>query len=126
MAERTLRGLPASPGLAIGCARVLGGTTVARETVPEERRPAELERAHAALRAAAAELEAIAERVGGDEAEIIRAGVLMAGDPVLVGDGERAGLEGLPAAAPLAAAPAPHPAPRAPPRVRTPAAPGRG
>jgi phosphoenolpyruvate-protein kinase (PTS system EI component) len=104
MAERTLQGLPASPGLAIGCARVLGGAAVAREAVPDERRPAEVARAHAALRAAAAELEALAERVGGDEAEIIRAGVLMAEDPVLVDDVERAVLEGLPAAAALEAA----------------------
>jgi phosphoenolpyruvate-protein kinase (PTS system EI component) len=104
MVERILRGLPASPGLAIGCARVLGGAAVARETVPQERRPAQVERAHAALRAAAAELEALADRVGGDEAEIIRAGVLMAGDPVLVDDVERAVLDGLPAPAALEAA----------------------
>ena len=104
MAEQALQGLSASPGLAIGCARVLGGATVARETVPDERRPAEVERAHAALRAAAAELEALAERVGGDEAEIIRAGVLMAGDPVLVDDVERAVLDGLSAPAALEAA----------------------
>jgi len=108
MAEQTLRGLPASPGLAIGCARVLGGAAVARDTVPDERRPAEVERAHAALRAAAAELEALAERVGGEEAEIIRAGVLMAGDPVLVDDVERAVLDGLPAPAALEAATARH------------------
>jgi phosphoenolpyruvate-protein kinase (PTS system EI component) len=104
MAERTLQGLPASPGLAIGRARVLGGATVVRETVADERRPAEVARAHAALRAAAAELEALAGRVGGDEAEIIRAGVLMAGDPVLVDDVERAVLDGLPAPAALEAA----------------------
>src|SRR3954452_18996538 len=104
MVERILRGLPASPGLAIGCARVLGGAAVARETVPQERRPAQVERAHAALRAAAAELEALAERVGGEEAEIISAGVLMAGDPVLVDDVERAVLDGLPAPAALEAA----------------------
>jgi phosphoenolpyruvate-protein kinase (PTS system EI component) len=104
MAEQTLWGLPASPGLAIGCARVLGGATVARETVPDEQLPAEVERAHAALRAAAAELETLAERVGGEEAEIIRAGVLMAGDPVLVDDVERAVLDGLPAPAALEAA----------------------
>ena len=35
MAEQALQGLSASPGLAIGCARVLGGATVARETVPD-------------------------------------------------------------------------------------------
>jgi phosphoenolpyruvate-protein kinase (PTS system EI component) len=104
MTERILPGLPASPGLAIGCARVLGGPAVARETVPDERRPREAARAHAALLAAAAELEALAERVGGDEAEIIRAGVLMAGDPVLVDDVERAVLDGLPAPAAVEAA----------------------
>jgi phosphoenolpyruvate-protein kinase (PTS system EI component) len=104
MTEQALRGLPASPGQAIGRARVLGGPPVARETVPEERRPLEVRRAHAALEAAAAELEALAARVGGEEAEIIRAGVLMAGDPVLVDDVERAVLDGLPAPAALEAA----------------------
>jgi phosphoenolpyruvate-protein kinase (PTS system EI component) len=103
MAEASLQGLPGSPGLAVGRARVLGGAAVSRETVPEARRPLEVERAHAALEAAAAELDALAERVGGDEAEIIRAGVLMAHDPVLVDDVERAVLGGLPAAAALEA-----------------------
>ena len=101
MAERALHGLPAAPGSAVGRARVLGGAAVSRETVPESRRPLEVQRAHAALEAAAAELEALASRVGGDEAEIIRAGVLMAHDPVLVDDVERAVLGGLPAAAAL-------------------------
>ena len=103
MAETSLQGLPASPGLAIGRARVLAGRATTRETIPEERRPQEVQRAHAALEAAAAELEALAERLGGDEAEIIRAGVLMAHDPVLVDDVERAVLDGLPAAAALEA-----------------------
>jgi multiphosphoryl transfer protein len=103
MAETPLQGLPASPGLAVGRARVLGGSVASRETVPEERRPHEVQRAHAALDAAAAELEALAERLGGDEAEIIRAGVLMAHDPVLVDDVECAVLDGLPAAAALEA-----------------------
>ncbi len=101
MAERALHGLPAAPGSAVGRARVLGGAAVSRETVPESRRPLEVQRAHTALGAAAAELEALASRVGGDEAEIIRAGVLMAHDPVLVDDVERAVLGGLPAAAAL-------------------------
>ena len=35
MAETPLQGLPASPGLAIGRARVLGGAAASRETVPE-------------------------------------------------------------------------------------------
>ena len=103
MAEQTLRGLPAAPGSAVGRARVLGGMLVSGETVSEERRPHEVQRARAALEAAAAELEALAERVGGDEAEIIRAGVLMAHDPVLVDGVERAVLDGLPAAAALEA-----------------------
>ena len=72
MAERILRGLPASPGLAIGCARVLGGAAIARETVPRGAAPGSRSSAPTPrLRAAAAELEALAERVGGDEAEII-------------------------------------------------------
>jgi phosphoenolpyruvate-protein kinase (PTS system EI component) len=104
MAEQALQGLPASPGVAIGRAHVLGGAAVARVTVPEGRRPLEVRRAHAALETAAAELEALAARVGGEEAEIIRAGVLMAGDPVLVDDVERAVLDGLSAAAALEAA----------------------
>ena len=103
MAETPLQGLPASPGLAVGRARVLGGAVTSRETVPEAQRPHEVQRAHAALEAAAAELEALADRLGGDEAEIIRAGVLMAHDPVLVDDVERAVLDGLPAAAALEA-----------------------
>ena len=104
MVETPLQGLPASPGLAIGRARVLAGAASARETVPEERRPLEVQRAHAALDAAAAELDALADRLGGDEAEIVRAGVLMAHDPVLVDDVERAVLDGLPAPAALEAA----------------------
>jgi phosphoenolpyruvate-protein kinase (PTS system EI component) len=82
---------------------VLGGGAISRETVPEARRPLEVQRAPQALDAAAAELEALADRVGGDEAEIIRAGVLMAQDPVLVDDVERAVLDGLSAAAALEA-----------------------
>jgi phosphoenolpyruvate-protein kinase (PTS system EI component) len=103
MAENTLRGLSAAPGLAVGRARVLGGAMTTRETVPEARRPREVRRAHAALEAAAAELDALADRLGGDEGEIVRAGVLMAHDPVLVGDVERAVLDGLPAPAALEA-----------------------
>jgi phosphoenolpyruvate-protein kinase (PTS system EI component) len=104
MAETSLRGVPASPGLAIGRARLLGGPAPEHGTVPEARRPLEVSRAREALEAAAAELEALAERVGGDEAEIIRAGVLMAHDPVLVDDVEHAVRDGLPAAAALQAA----------------------
>ena len=78
----------------------------------EERRPLEVQRARAALGAAAAELDALADRLAadgrGDEAEIIRAGVLMAHDPVLVDDVERAVLDGRRAPAALEAATARH------------------
>ena len=76
--------------------------------MPAPRRPLEVRRARAALEAAAAELDALAGRLEaggrGDEAEIIRAGVLMAHDPVLVDDVERAVLDGLAAPAALEAA----------------------
>ena len=135
MAERTLRGVPAAPGLAIGRARVWGlarelaasdpaaapeqdrqagggpaGAAVGRDEVasrlvPAERRPAEVRRARAALEGAAAELDGLADRLEAegrrDEAEIVRAGVLMAHDPVLVADVERAVLDGLAAPAAL-------------------------
>jgi phosphoenolpyruvate-protein kinase (PTS system EI component) len=101
MAETRLQGVPASPGLALGRARVLGGPAPEHGTVPESRRPLEVRRAREALDTAAAELDALAACVGGEEAEIIRAGVLMAHDPVLVDDVERAVLEGLSAAAAL-------------------------
>ena len=108
MPEQILRGLAASPGSAVGRARVLGGAAPAREPVPEARRPLEIRRSAAALEAAAAELQALADRVGGEAGEIIRAGVLMARDPVLVADVEREALGGLPAAAALEVATSRH------------------
>jgi phosphoenolpyruvate-protein kinase (PTS system EI component) len=112
MRENTLRGLPAAPGLAIGFARVLAGPAATAGAVPPERRPLEVQRAHAALAAAAAELDGLADRLAaggrGDDAEIIRAGVLMAHDPVLVDDVERAVLDGHAAAPALEAATARH------------------
>jgi signal transduction protein with GAF and PtsI domain len=112
MAERILRGLPAAPGLAVGHARLAQVRVESRERIAEERRPRELRQARAALAAAGAELEALAARLdaGGraEEAEIIRTGVLMAEDPGLVADLERAVLDGLAAPAALEAACARH------------------
>ena len=89
MSERVLSGAPASPGLAIGHARVLSDPSgePAREPVPAARADAEAEHARESLRLAAAELEEIAarlrERGRGDEAEIVETGALMAADPLL-------------------------------------------
>ena len=109
MGERLLRGLPASPGIAAGPARVLAGAAVDAATLPKPARPAELERARTALEAAGEELARVAERLRAagraDEAEIVETGVLMAEDPALAGELERAVLEaGLPAPAALVAA----------------------
>jgi phosphoenolpyruvate-protein kinase (PTS system EI component) len=112
MAERILQGLPAAPGLAVGRARLAHARVESRERVPEPRRPLEVQRARAALSAAGAELEALATRLDaggrGDEAEIVRTGVLMAEDPGLIADVEHAVLDGLPAPAALEAACARH------------------
>jgi phosphoenolpyruvate-protein kinase (PTS system EI component) len=89
MSERVLSGAPASPGLAIGHARVLShpSEAPAREPVPAAHAAAEAEHACEALRRAATELEAIAaqlrEQGRGDEAEIVETGALMAADPLL-------------------------------------------
>ena len=89
MSERVLRGAPASPGLAAGHARILlspSGTS-ARPPVAASELGAEADRARAALRTAAADLERIAAdlRDGGREAdaEIVSTGALMAADPAL-------------------------------------------
>ena len=87
MGERVLSGAPASPGLAIGHARVLSHPSegTARDPLPTPE--AEAEHAGNALRQAAAELEQIAaqlrEQGRGDDAEIVATGALMAADPVL-------------------------------------------
>jgi phosphoenolpyruvate-protein phosphotransferase len=88
MPERILAGLAASPGVAVGAARVLRPLTpLAGEDVPPEEREAEAARAAAALDAAALRLDEVAGglRAEGreDEAEIVEAGVLMARDPLL-------------------------------------------
>jgi phosphoenolpyruvate-protein kinase (PTS system EI component) len=89
MSERVLSGAPASPGLAIGHARVLchPSGVPAREPVSPADAEAEAERAAEALRRAAAELERIAAQLreqGRDgDAEIVETGALMAADPML-------------------------------------------
>jgi phosphoenolpyruvate-protein kinase (PTS system EI component) len=89
MSERVLSGAPASPGLAVGRARVLSHPSEEPARGPVSTHDAEADAACAAdaLRQAAAELERIASRLreqGRDEdAEIVETGALMAADPVL-------------------------------------------
>jgi multiphosphoryl transfer protein len=89
MSERVLSGAPASPGLAIGHARVLSHPSElpARDPGPTRPPAAEAEHAREALRQAAAELERIAAGLRDDgrdeEAEIVETGALMAADPLL-------------------------------------------
>ncbi len=83
MAERELRGTPASPGVALGPAwrraeRVVGGELVA----PAERE-AERELALGALSAAADALRALAAGLEDEEAAIVETGAMMALDPAL-------------------------------------------
>jgi phosphoenolpyruvate-protein kinase (PTS system EI component) len=86
--ERALQGLAASPGVAVGRARVLAmASVVDRGTVPHHQRQSEASAAEHALDAAAAEIEAIAARLWrsgqSHEAEIVETGVLIARDPSL-------------------------------------------
>jgi phosphoenolpyruvate-protein phosphotransferase len=86
--ERTLRGIPAAPGVAIGIARVEAVVPVTAEApIEESRRAAEAERAKRALGAAASELESLAIRLRehgrGEEAEIIETSAMLATDPML-------------------------------------------
>jgi phosphoenolpyruvate-protein kinase (PTS system EI component) len=90
MPERLVRGVPASPGIAAGRARVLDPALPAgadAAVLPEAERPAEASRAQAALDAAQAEIERVAERLRaegrGEEAEIVDTGALLAADPAL-------------------------------------------
>jgi multiphosphoryl transfer protein len=103
--RHVLEGLPASPGLAAGCAVVLDAPTTAEAIVPGPERPGMALRANRALHSAAAELEALALTLAAADAEIVEAGALMARDPDLEAAVERAVLEdGLPAAAAILAA----------------------
>jgi phosphoenolpyruvate-protein kinase (PTS system EI component) len=89
MSERVLSGAPASPGLAIGHARVLShpSEAPARDPGPTREPAAEAEHALEALRRAAEELERIAAALRDDgrpgDAEIVETGALMAADPLL-------------------------------------------
>jgi phosphoenolpyruvate-protein kinase (PTS system EI component) len=89
MSERVLSGAPASPGLAIGHARVLSHPSEGPARDPGPTRPPEAEAEHArgALRRAAEELEQIAAGLRDDgrseDAEIVATGALMAADPLL-------------------------------------------
>ena len=96
MAERVLRGAPASPGLATGRARLLALPSEAeRARVPDGDPAAEAERARAALAEAGRQLDELAGalrdagRVA--EADIVETGALMAVDPLL----DRAVAEGV-------------------------------
>src|SRR5258706_7837833 len=88
MTERILSGTAASPGVAIGKARVLDAPAARAEGIldPEERR-LEVERAIEALETAAEQISQLASdlaaRGNEAEAEIIETGALMAADPGL-------------------------------------------
>jgi phosphoenolpyruvate-protein kinase (PTS system EI component) len=108
MAERVLRGAPASPGTAAGAARVLdrAATGAERAATRPDRAPTGAERAATeaeraareaarvadALRAAATEIERLADRLRSEgraaEADIVATGALMAADPALRTDAE--------------------------------------
>jgi phosphoenolpyruvate-protein kinase (PTS system EI component) len=88
MTEQVLAGLAASPGVAAGLARVLDvAVDLAAPPLPPAERAAAAERALAALRAAAVEIDELAAELkaqGNDaEAEIVATGSLMAADPGL-------------------------------------------
>jgi len=98
MAERVLRGAPASPGLAAGAARVIDAPRGDGRTPAPGERTAEADLVKNALRAAGEEIARLAERLRGQgrpgEADIVATGALMAADPALVADAEAAVLEG--------------------------------
>ena len=100
MAQRDLRGAPASPGVALGVAwhwaeHVGNGRLVA----PDER-DAELGLALRALSAAADSLRELAASLEGEEAAIVEAGAMMALDPALTATvGDAIARDGLAAAA---------------------------
>ncbi len=98
MPEHALGGEPASPGVAGGPAWLLAPPPAADgAVVPEGGREDELARARAALAGAAAQLDALAERLTtagrDDEAAIVATSALMALDPALDGDVRQAVLE---------------------------------
>jgi phosphoenolpyruvate-protein kinase (PTS system EI component) len=84
MAERLLRGTPASPGVVLGAAWRPAEETHTGGPVPPERRDEERETAVAALAAAAEALMTVAAGLGPEEAEIVETGVLIGQDPALI------------------------------------------
>jgi phosphoenolpyruvate-protein kinase (PTS system EI component) len=98
MSERTMQGDPASPGAAVGPAWRQAQEVEIGELVPVHAREHEREVAHAALSGAASALGRVAGGLPPDEAAIIEAGVLMAGDPALLSAVEEEIVSGLPAA----------------------------
>src|SRR5688572_14247513 len=100
MATRELGGLPASPGIALGSARLLDVPHTGPSSpspVAVEGRAEEAARAERALQAAAAEIGRLASSLreqGRDgEAEIVETGTLMALDPGLIASVSTAVLE---------------------------------
>ena len=99
MPARTLRGIPASPGVGLGQVHLQGlGVAAEARVVAVPDRATELDRARAALAAAAAEVDALAAQIrdGGraDDAEILATGALIADDPELLDEVARRILQG--------------------------------
>jgi phosphoenolpyruvate-protein kinase (PTS system EI component) len=98
MPLRTMKGDPAAPGAAVGRAWQQVQQFEVGELVPVYEREHEREVAHAALADAASALGRVAAGLPQDEAAIIEAGVLMAGDPALLSAvQDRIVTDGLPA-----------------------------
>jgi phosphoenolpyruvate-protein kinase (PTS system EI component) len=89
MAERELRGTPASPGVALGLAWRRAERVASDRLVAPAEREAERELALGGLSAAADALRELAAGLDGEEAAIVETGAMMALDPALtraVGD----------------------------------------
>jgi phosphoenolpyruvate-protein kinase (PTS system EI component) len=100
MTSRRLAGQPAAPGIAVGGAWQRPQQARATHLVAGADREAEHRRAGDALQRAGTELNELADRLPPDEGEIVRAGVLMAGDPALLESVESAVMDrGTPASA---------------------------
>jgi phosphoenolpyruvate-protein kinase (PTS system EI component) len=98
--SRRLAGHPAAPGIAVGAAWRRPEQDRATYVVAAAEREGEHRRAREALQRAGAELNELADRLPADEGEIVRAGVLMAGDPALLAAVEEAVMSrGAPASA---------------------------
>jgi phosphoenolpyruvate-protein kinase (PTS system EI component) len=99
MAAHGLVGHAAAPGVAVGAAWRRPKQDRSTHVVAVADRDDEARRAGVALDRAGAELSELADRLPPDEGEIVRAGVLMAGDPALLAAVQEAVVErGIPAA----------------------------